>query len=505
MNKTVLAVSLGLSACITGGVFGAAFIGRAVTTRLSQETKRIGEVLPSFEVVDEKVEHGIFRSARETKLKLGCLALTAHDADTQATVPLEFTIRDEISHGLFLGDAGLGLAAIESSVILPEGAAHLQEVIGAKAPLTAHSVFKFDGTFESDVRLVGLKKTFPAAHVELKPIVVNLRGNFGGIQSRVHAEIDSIDLSAESKGQKLELRLKGLSSDVATESVPEGMRYFRPGTNHLQVASITAQGQFIADDGSAFPPLDLSFVDLKTWSDSKLSDGLLALETHFETRVKFNTFEIDKLETQSSLQRIDAKFYEEQGPNFWAAVLSCEPGAAGRKADFLPNLVEALPTLLLRDPKYAFDKFGLTLAGEHAQFSYQVGTQGITQADLDDAATNLTGLLMQKGVAKLSVQLSLGFVERALDSVLAAARTAAADKTAAKAADGRLSALADIDSASVMAMLQLMLPAAMEGGYILRERNLLKASAAFEKGELTLNGKPLALPSLGDLSRLLGL
>jgi hypothetical protein len=52
----------------------------------------------------------------------------------------------------------------------------------------------------------------------------------------------------------------------------------------------------------------------------------------------------------------------------------------------------------------------------------------------------------------------------------------------------------------MMAFLETMIGQAAEAGYVVREGDVVKSSAAVANGELSVNGKPLALPNLDDLS-----
>jgi hypothetical protein len=182
-------------------------------------------------------------------------------------------------------------------------------------------------------------------------------------------------------------------------------------------------------------------------------------------------------------------------------MLSCDAARQQQGVlTLLNDLQTRLPELLLHDPEYALDDVSVELGGQRASMSYSVGTKGITKTDLENPA-GLIPLLMQKAVAKAALQVQLGLIERGLKAALAMAGAGGSPHDAQQGAGAAIPGMPipGGDAAQMMAFLETMIGQAAQAGYVLREGDLIKTSAAVTNGELSVNGKPLALPSLGDL------
>ena len=197
MKKAVLAVGIAAGLGVTGIVGASAWTGRTVGQRLSQQTHEMKKLLPSFEVVEEKLEHGLFSSTRQVTVKLGCFPTSlpgvpglpglpgALAGGQPSPQPLQVSWRDEIKHGPFLGSAGFGLASIDSELVLPEKwKAEAKKLTSSDDLLKVHSVVGFDGKVHGDLSLPGVKVAEPElGRFESKPIAATFETSVGDAKS----------------------------------------------------------------------------------------------------------------------------------------------------------------------------------------------------------------------------------------------------------------------------------------------------------------------------------
>ena len=266
------------------------------------------------------------------------------------------------------------------------------------------------------------------------------------------------------------------------------------------IASMEFSGRAPSADGSPGTPFKAVLDQASFSSESKVENDLFSAENSISLRAKVNDFQIDKIETKTGLRRLHAPTYQALMSQVMDTFLSCD--AATQQMAFLKlfsDLQARLPELLLHDPEYALDNISIELGGQRASLSYSVGTKGITKSDLS-ADTPLTALLFQKAVAKAAAQIQMGLIERTIKAALAMMDNAKAGAVAQPAAAAVPGVPAPGgDPAQMMAFVEMMIGQATAAGYVVREGDLIKTSAAVSNGELSVNGKALALPNLGDL------
>jgi uncharacterized protein YdgA (DUF945 family) len=132
----------------------------------------------------------------------------------------------------------------------------------------------------------------------------------------------------------------------------------------------------------------------------------------------------------------------------------------------LQQLQADMAALLPYSPEYALDKLALEIDGKRGELAYSAGVSGVTEAELQ---TPLQALLMSKGQIRAQARLPALWVE----------------KTLATFGGGQKDAAAQVELANVML-------AKMTGeGFVVRDGEMLSTQLSLDKGELSVNGKPL--------------
>ncbi|MFT3925158.1 MAG: DUF945 family protein [Myxococcales bacterium] len=519
MKKAVVALGIAAGLGAAAVVGASVYTGRAVTERLSQQMREVQKLLPSFEVVEEKVEHGLFSSSRQVTVKLGCFptalpglpgipGLAAGTAGTSAPQPLQVSFRDEIHHGPFLGAAGFGAASIDT-VFARSKADKTAKAGGSE--LVVHSVVSFDGTVHGKVLVPGAKVDQPdLGRFESKPIAATFEVELGDAKAPIpySLEVPRIDVTSEAQGEQFVFKMSGIKAQGVMQPAANPSLWLRAFKGTSSIASMEFSGRTPSTDGSPPVPMKAVFDQASMNAESTLQNDLFSSESSMSFRAKINDFQVDKIQVKSAMRRLHAPTYQALMNRVMGTLLSCDADA--QQLAFLKlfsELQAQLPELLLHDPEYALDNASVELGGKHASFSYSVGTKGITKSDLTPDAS-LPALLTQKAVVKAAVELQLGLIERGIKAVLAMAPdaqpAAGAQQPAAQqlpvAGIPGMPAGAEDPALMMMAFVETMVGQAVQAGYVIREGDLVKSSAAIANGELSVNGKPLALPSMDDLT-----
>jgi uncharacterized protein YdgA (DUF945 family) len=129
--------------------------------------------------------------------------------------------------------------------------------------------------------------------------------------------------------------------------------------------------------------------------------------------------------------------------------------------------------LLPHNPEYSLDKLAVEVDGQRGELSYSVGLQGVTEADTQ---LPLPALLMGKGQLKGKAQVPIAWVEKAM------------------ARFGGPGGAAAADPAAQAEMTQVLLTKLETDGFVQRKGDMLTSEVAFDKGQMTVNGKPFGRP-----------
>ncbi|HEX5661669.1 MAG TPA: DUF945 family protein [Polyangiales bacterium] len=477
MNKAA-AVAIAAVVGIGGAAAGAfAWTGGAALQQLQAQSADLTKLSPSFKVVDEKVERGLFRSSYEVKLRIGCVPQVPGSA-LEAGEPIELGVHTDIHHGPLFG-SGAGFAELATTLVVPDGwKARAEALTNKQPPLRVVTKIAFDRSFSSELTVPALKFEDPkAGRFETFPLKAKIKGSnadpsAGGTYDY---ELPSWGMNTQAPDASFEMtvgRMQGHAT-IAPRKDPTLWLSDSQATGSLKDLAFAAS----APSSFGGPPTTFKsgFPLLTFKADSKLDKGLYASEVAYAGSGTFNAFKIDKVELKGGLRRLDAASYQALLKHVLENALSCDPKAGGLEAAF-PALEKEAVTLLTHDPEYGLDSLAIEIDGQRGELSYALGTRGVKPSDTQRA---LLDLAMQYGVARAHVKVQLGLLD-AIDKRLVASTP--------NAQPGMVRAMADL------ALAQLG-----ESGYVVQTGDALESTLVYENGQLLLNGKPPVLPDLGNL------
>jgi uncharacterized protein YdgA (DUF945 family) len=500
MRKAVVLTLASVGTLMALGVGGtmatAAYTGGKVLQSLDQQTDALLKAFPSFSVVDKSLVRGPFSSTRDLTLQLGCLPLAAQQAGLGTpgkSEPVQLHWRDVIHHGPLPGGAGVAFATIDSELVSPPAwKARIDKVTGNQPILTVHTVVPFSGELSSDVQVPALHFVDPASgSLETKPLLANVRSHFesdplrGGVYDTKMAGFEL--RTRANDGTSLTIKLGALAG--RTEILPrsDAALWFGPSKASARLDAM----ELLGTAGTALPikPVQAVFSQLRFDSDSKLEQGLFSSTSKVSGTGIVNQVPVDKLELTASMRRVHAATYQQMLTRLLGTVFSCDSATQQTDPAAMLSAVEKdLAALLVHNPEYALDKLAVELKGRRAELSYSLGTQGVTA---DDAALPLPALLLSKGVLRIGARVHTGLLAQAVKQ-LGLVDPAAAAGLPTQGATKEDPALSFVNG---------MIDQFSELGYVEREGELIKTSASYEAGQVLVNGKPMALPDLGALTK----
>ncbi|MDB4976808.1 MAG: hypothetical protein JWN48_5149 [Myxococcaceae bacterium] len=473
---TALVVALG------GGLLVglASWSGRVVQARLAQQTRELVALSPSFKLVKEQTDAGLFSSSHEVTLQLGCLPPAAGTGSATKT-PLLIRYRNLVQHGPLPGARKLGAATIETELFTPSvWQAPLQKLIGKQALLRVHSQVGFGGDLVSDLSLPALSWADPKqGSFHSEPVVARLLGNVGEptADSSYVLDIPKLDMTMSGPdGASLRVQVGRLLSETVLGKRADPKLWLRSEKTTGFVSSVELDGQ--VGSGKSQTRSHVSWDGIKFGSDAKVEHGVLASHYGFTTRGKINDFAIDKVELAASLKQVDAASFQRVLEALFGTTLSCDDAAAlAAPETLLTTLQKELAALIVHNPECALDKLELELGGQRAELSYSVGTAGVAA---DDLTLPIMALLSSKGFVRGKLQASVGLVE------LVAHRVVNYDSKPSQ----------ETPLARTSALVGSFIDKFVREGYLQRSGDQLRVSAALEQGQLQINGRPLGLPAL---------
>ena len=497
MNKVVVGAAA-LVVVAGGGVGFAAWSGGKVVGELQSQTAEMLAPFPSVKVVENSVSKGLFSSVHTVTLDIGCAAdaaaaaaATDNPAATPAAPgaapkPVQITFRDHVRHGPLPGGKSVGLATIDTELVLPpEVAANIAKVFGDKPFVSMHTSIGFGGSYVSELKSPPFKYAEKGTgDIDWQGIQATVRGNLkGGIAA----------------GGSYTFEAPGLNVNFADEK----------GTGNLRVAKMVMQGEVLPHTGTGFllapsrgtagissmefvfkeagegnvKPVNVVFDNLQLTSEAKIDNGLWSSNSKLSGKGRVDDFAIDKVDMQVSLSRIHAATYEQLIGKMMKSSFNChKPGneeAEIKEAMALQEeMQKGFATLLKHNPEYALDRLAIDIGGKTAEMSYRLGAKDVTEAD---AAMPLPALLGTKAYGHASFKVQSGWIEQVVKKVI----------TLKPLPEG---ASVDTMVASTMGFINASLDGLVTEGYLAREGDAITSKASFEGGALKVNDKPMNVP-----------
>ncbi len=492
MNKVVVGVAV-LAVVAGGGVAVAGFTGGKVADELHAETAKVLQLLPAVKVVEHKVSKGLTSSTHEVTVEVGCATVPGPDAEPGATPsgPMQFTWRDRISHGPLPGLRSVGLAVIDSELVLPpKVAAEVAKLMGDKPLFTARTTVGFGTDYVSVFNSPAFKFAEEGkGNLDWQGMNLTLRGNLRkGAAAGATYNFDAPGLLVNvTEGKPVQIKVGAITMKGEILPRADAGLWLGPNKGTASIAAIEVTAPRPGADADA-KPVSMVFDGLQLEGESTLDQGLLSSVSRASGKGRIDDFAIDKLEMQVSMRRIHAATYQKLVSQMMTASMSCDkPGKEALQAATEAAMAKGLVALLPFNPEYSLDKLAVEVGGKRAELGYAFSVKGVTEAD---AETPLQALFVSKGLVTANASVQMGFIETIIKKVVAM-QGGPAVEGADKAAE-TLSA-----QTQMVAMANMMIDQAADKGMVVREGDLVKASAKFEGGQLLVNDKPMGMPMLG--------
>lgn len=377
---------------------------------------------------------------------------TEEAAPADATKPARFTVINDVLHGPVLGMAGFGVARVDTTVDLPaDVVAKIREIFGPEPALKVRTRVGFLG---------GGTTTFTSAGRTIKPADGGAEVSYETFKLAVGfgRNLDKYDV--DGKWPKLEAKGKDGGTFVMNTMTIDG--------DGKRVMGDLYDGDFafrIEEIKFAEPATskNMSIEDVHYVVDTRTKEGFVSMSAQLGSGavkspdISSVGLEIKEIHYDFSLRRLHAESMEK----IMRSMREAYVGAIAKDPNMFKMYGEALsqhgPELLKHDPEFSIDRIGLVTPEGEGVIKGVIKLVGVTAEDF--AAPGGMGI-----IGKLDADIT---VEMAV-------------KLAEKLPNGATMAGAAIDS-----------------GYAKRDGEKYVSHIVFRKGELTVNGKPQAIPGLG--------
>jgi uncharacterized protein YdgA (DUF945 family) len=480
MHKAVVAAAF-VAVVVVGTWMGVAlWSGSQATRRLEAQASEWAALSPHAKLVKQQTSSGLFSSTHEATLQLGCLPPSP--GQTTRT-PLLVSVRSVVHHGPLPG-GGLGVATIDSELLTPSvWRADVEKLIGKQPPLRAHTRVGIRGDVVSQLTLAGVRFHDPEqGGFRSEPVRAELSTSAlpddQGNDSYV-LDIPTIDLTVSGPDSStLQVKVGRVLGELVLGKRVEPKLWLRPQQTTAFVTSVSIDGSVAGAPGKPAVRSRASWDGIKLTSASTLAEGMLTSQASWVTRGKVNDFAIDKVELSSSLKNLDAAALSRVLDALFGATLSCEGSArAPGLGTIVPALQKELSALIVHNPELAVDNFEIYIGDKRAKLAYSAGTSDIVAADRE---TPVLLLLAQKGFLRGKLQVHMGLVEL-LANKLVNYDSKPSQQTSLARTSGIVKGVVDNF---------------IRQGYLERAGEEVRVSAAFEHGQLLINGKPRGVPPL---------
>jgi uncharacterized protein YdgA (DUF945 family) len=373
--------------------------------------------------------------------------------DAAAVTPMRFSIRNEVLHGPVLGLSGLGLARVDTHLDLSEETRkQIAEVFGEKPAMQVRTRVGFFGggttTFTSEGRKLNVKdETIDASYETFKLAVgIGRKGNSYDVDGKLPSIIvkntggggfSMTDLTIDGEGERV---MGDLYDGDFAFKVKELKVEEKGDPNPILVQD----AHYIVDTRTKD-----DFVKVATQMGTGVvkggdiaKSGIAIKEIHYD--LSFGHLHAPTLEKMVQSMR-----------NMYTAPM-IDPAAV--EDTIMGPLKEHAAELLKHDPEFGIDRIGLVTPDGEIMAKGLIKLAGATPDDFVGAGGGMA--LIGKLDADITVTADVAAVEKLPNGATAAG-------------------------------------AAIDSGYVKKENGKLICHIVFKKGELTVNGKPQAIPGLG--------
>jgi uncharacterized protein YdgA (DUF945 family) len=365
--------------------------------------------------------------------------------------PLRFTVRNEVLHGPVLGLSGFGIARVDSHLVLgDETRKKIAEIFGPKDPVEISTRVGFFGGGTTTLKSEGRKIAPKDAKAEFSWDTFKVSVGYSRNADKYDLDGKWPKFEVKSLDDSAHFVMNSLTLDGDGERV-RGDLYDGDFTFKIDSLSVTGKDQEKIEVGDLHYIVTSATKDEFTEMGAKLGTG--AIKSQQLTAVGV---ELKEVHYDFSVRRLHAETLEKMMAGMkamYTAPVTNEMDA--QKAMFAPVKEHAVE-LLKHDPEFVIDRIGVvTPEGD----GYLKGVIKLKGATADDFATGSMSI-----IGKIHADLTIDVSEKMIQ----------------KFPNGSTGAGAAVDA-----------------GYAERKGDRLVCKIVFANGELTVNGKPQAIPGLG--------
>jgi uncharacterized protein YdgA (DUF945 family) len=490
MKNKALYIVIAVIVVLGVGVAGAsAYTGRAVTTRLSQQTAQLDKLLPELQV-EETISRGLFNSTRDVKFQLGCVPVPAADGKSiDKTAPIEVHWRDTIRHVPFFSGQGSGVARIDSELFVP--AAGVEQLFGTHTPLTIRTHIDFDSRFDSNAKVAPFKLApKPGDELEFSGLTLRMQGKLpdGAGKFSYTGNTEPLRMSAKASDGNFTATVGKMDLTGTMVLDAAAATFVLPYENETRISDMTFQFETPARDGDPSSSYSFAVQRVTGTVESKIANDLWTNSSRVSGSLKLENFAIDKFEFGSALRNVHAPTLNKLLESWMSRSFSC---AQTQLSDNPMAELEALGAdafaLLPHSPEYQVGPIAIELGGKRAELSYTVGVHGIAAGS---SPPPLMQLMLKHAYARAEAKLHLGLIDQlaAWGQQLAATGAGAAKPSAPAGAP---------DAGALMA--RAMIDGFVQQGFLEREGESVRGRIEVDAGAIKLNDRPFQLPDLPGL------
>jgi uncharacterized protein YdgA (DUF945 family) len=376
---------------------------------------------------------------------------TPAEAPAAATSPIKFTVRNHIVHGPVLWFSGLGIARVDSKLVLPETVrVELTKLFGGESPLQVSTRVRFFGggttTFSGDARKLELPGEGGSLSYEAFKLKVGYSAHLDDIDA--HGKWPRFEFTHQVRGTSILLEDAAISG---TSHRVRGDLYdgdFDLSIDKSRVVGADKQVTEVADlHYLVDTTIDDDFMDIAL----KIGSGAVKAREIEQLGVSFEEVHYD-----FTVRRLHVDTLVKMTAAIKASYTTPVTNAADVDAAMVQPMKEYGLELLKHDPELVIDQIGVATPDGDAYIKGIFKLKGVTEQDVSAGVMGLFG----KVEADIKFEMAQKLVGK-IPNGLAAVATA------------------------------------IDQGYVKRERDQIVSHLEFKQGVLKINGKEQGIPGLG--------
>jgi len=372
-------------------------------------------------------------------------------APATAVNPMKFTVRNHIVHGPVLWFSGLGVARVDSTLVIPETIrAELIKVFGEKPPLQVSTRVRFFGggttTFSGDAR-------------DLKLDGKDHSVSYDAFKFKVGYSVHLDDIDVEGAWPRIEIKdsTKGESFLLKGLEVSGDSHRVRGDLYDGDFKLLIDQTHFVGADKEVTEVTDLHYI-----VDTTIDDDFMDVALKFGSgAVKSKPLEqlglsLKEVHYDFTVRRLHLETLEKMMAAIKASYAKPVATAADVDSAMMQPMKEFGLELLKHNPEFVIDRFGGSTPDGDAYLKGIIKLKGVTEQDVAVGAMGLIG--------KLDADITFEMAQKLAEKI----------PNGATAVGG-----------------------AIDQGYAKREGDRIVSRIEFKNGKLKINGKEQGIPGLG--------